>query len=190
VCGACGTAHRAFYDQKRRLVRDLSCGDTGLYLEGAVRRLLCRTCGKVKREALAFLSDNPFDTKRFACSVGRRCRSASIKPVARELRLDSHTVTELDKQDMRAQLRRAGTPGPRILGIDEVSIRKGHTYRIVVSDRVRRRPIWFRAPTARSRAWTPVPRGWGSGFELGSLDPSHSRRGVQICWCQLGAKLP
>jgi transposase len=28
-------------------------------------------------------------------------------------------------------------------GIDEVSIRKGHTYRIVVSDLERRRPIWF-----------------------------------------------
>jgi transposase len=44
---------------------------------------------------------------------------------------------------MREQLRRAGTPGPKVIGIDEVSIRKGHTYRIVVSDLLRRRPIWF-----------------------------------------------
>jgi transposase len=29
------------------------------------------------------------------------------------------------------------------VGIDEISIRKGHTYRIVVSDLIRRRPIWF-----------------------------------------------
>jgi len=29
------------------------------------------------------------------------------------------------------------------IGIDEVSVRKGHTYRIVVSDLVRSRPIWF-----------------------------------------------
>ncbi len=29
------------------------------------------------------------------------------------------------------------------VGIDEISIRKGHTYRIVVSDLERRRPIWF-----------------------------------------------
>ncbi|MEX3582832.1 MAG: transposase [Burkholderia sp.] len=28
-------------------------------------------------------------------------------------------------------------------GIEEISIRKGHTYRIVVSDRLRGRPIWF-----------------------------------------------
>jgi hypothetical protein len=30
-----------------------------------------------------------------------------------------------------------------VIGIDEISIRKGHTYRIVVSDLLRGRPIWF-----------------------------------------------
>jgi transposase len=44
---------------------------------------------------------------------------------------------------MRAQLKRAGTPRPRAIGIDEISVRKGHSYRIVVSDLVRKRPIWF-----------------------------------------------
>jgi transposase len=75
--------------------------------------------------------------------VGRRCRSASIKDIAAELRLDWDAVKELDKQYMRAQLKRAGTPGPKAIDIDEISIRKGHTYRIVVSDLVRRRPLWF-----------------------------------------------
>jgi transposase len=44
---------------------------------------------------------------------------------------------------MQAQLARAGTPGPKVIGIDEISIRKGHTHRIVVSDLLRQRPIWF-----------------------------------------------
>ena len=44
---------------------------------------------------------------------------------------------------MREQLKRAGLPGPKVIGIDEISIRKGHTYRIVVSDLLRQRPIWF-----------------------------------------------
>jgi transposase len=44
---------------------------------------------------------------------------------------------------MRAQLARVGAPGPKAIGIDEISIRKGHTYRIVVSDLIRGRPIWF-----------------------------------------------
>jgi len=63
--------------------------------------------------------------------------------VATETRLDWKTVKDLDKQYMRAQLARAGKPRPKVIGVDEVSIRKGHTYRIVVSDLERRRPIWF-----------------------------------------------
>ncbi len=97
----------------------------------------------MKRERLSFLADNPFYTQRFAYYVGRRCRSATIKDIAEELRLDWDAVKELDKQYMRAQLQRAGTPGPKAIGIDEISIRKGHTYRIVVSDLIRHRPIWF-----------------------------------------------
>jgi len=42
-----------------------------------------------------------------------------------------------------AQIERAGAPGPRAIGIDEISIRKGRVYRIVVSDLVRKEPIWF-----------------------------------------------
>ena len=44
---------------------------------------------------------------------------------------------------MRAQLKRVGTPAPRVIGIDEISIKKGQKYRIIVSDLIRRRAIWF-----------------------------------------------
>ena len=126
-----------------RQVRDLSCGALHIYLEVEVRRVQCRSCGHVKREQLDFLADNPFYTKRFAHYVGRRCRQAAIKDIAEELDLHWETVKTLEKQYMHAQLAKAGTPGPKAIGIDEISIRKGHTYRIVVSDLVRHRPIWF-----------------------------------------------
>jgi transposase len=105
----------------------------------------------VKREQLEFLADNAHFTKRFAFYVGRRCRQASIRDVAKELKLDWDTVKGLEKQYMQAQLKRAGTPGLRAVGIDEISIRKGHSYRIVVSDLDRKRPIWF-GGTDRSEA--------------------------------------
>ena len=134
---------RGWYDRRVRRVRDLPCGDTGVYLEFEVRRVLCRSCGKVKRERLEFLADNPFYTKRFAYYVGRRCRTATVQDIAKELKLDWHTVKELDKQYMKAQLAKAGKPKPRVIGIDEIAIRKGRTYRIVVSDLEKSRPIWF-----------------------------------------------
>ncbi len=121
----------------------MPCGEVRIYLELEIRRVFCRRCGKVKREGLPWLSGNPFYTKRFAFFVGRRCRSMTIQDVAKEVHLDWHTVKELEKQYMQEQLRRTGTPAPRVIGIDEISIRKGHTYRIVGSDLERRRPIWF-----------------------------------------------
>ena len=114
-----------------------------IYLAVEVRRVRCRRCGKVKQEKFPWLATNPFYTKRFAWYVGRRCRGTAVTDVAKELKLDWKTVKSLEKEYMREQLRRTGTPGPKAIGIDEISIKKGHTYRIVVSDLVRRRPIWF-----------------------------------------------
>jgi transposase len=97
----------------------------------------------VKTERLDWLADNPFYTKRFAFFVGRQCRETPIKEVAADLFLDWHAVKELDKQYLREQLHRAGNPAPRVIGIDEIAIAKGHEYRIVVSDLERGRAIWF-----------------------------------------------
>ena len=144
-----------WYDRKVRRVRDLSCGDTRIFLEVEVRRVECRRCGKVKQERLDFLADNPFYTKRFAYYVGQRCRAAPIKDVAKDLALDWHTVKALDKQYMEAQLKRVG---------------------IVVSDLVRGRPIWFGGED-RSEASMSQFYAW-----LGKKKSSRIRLAVMDMW--------
>jgi transposase len=114
-----------------------------IYLEVEIRRVSCRRCQKVKQEKLEWLAEFPFYTKRFAFYVGRRCRGSTIQDIAKELHLNWKTVKALEKQYMREQLRRVSNPGPKVIGIDEFSLRKGHTYRLVVSDLERKRPIWF-----------------------------------------------
>jgi len=80
----------------------------------------------------------------------------------------------LKKQYMQAQIVRAGKPGPKAIGIDEISIRKGHTYRIVVSDLVRKRPIWFggedrsEASMAQFYAWPGLKK--SRGIRLAVMD--------------------
>jgi transposase len=69
-----------WYDCKLRRVRDLSCGDTRIFLELEVRRLDCRHCGKVKRERLDFLADNPLYTKRSISNTWRPSSSAPARP--------------------------------------------------------------------------------------------------------------
>ena len=131
-------------------MRDLSCGDTRVYLVFEARRVQCLFCG-VRQEPLAWVASNPFYTRRFAFYVGRRCRSSPVQSVARELRLDWKTVKALDIEYMEEQLRRMRVPAPEVIGVDEIAVGPGHTYRILVSDLLRHRPIWF-GGTDRSEA--------------------------------------
>jgi transposase len=108
-----------------------------------LRRVLCWNCGKVKTERLDWVSQLPGYTRRFAFFVGRRCHDTSVKAVAEELGLGWHTVKELDKLYMREQLRRAPPANPTVIGIDEIHLGKGQKYRLVVSDLIEGRPIWF-----------------------------------------------
>ncbi len=74
--------------------------------------------------------------------IGEYCRDSTNKAVARKFGLHEHTVKRLDIQYMKALLAKQPTMSPTIIGVDEIAIRKGHRYRIVVSDLVRERPIW------------------------------------------------
>ena len=94
-------------------------------------------------EPLDWLATNPRYTRRFALHVGRLCRDMPNTAVAEIEHLHHSTVKDLDTLYMQQQVARAGTPAPRAIGVDEIAIRTGHTYRIVVSDLDRARPIWF-----------------------------------------------
>ena len=147
----------------------------------------------MKREQLDFLADNPFYTKRFAWFAGRRCRASTIKDVAEELNLDWQTVKELNKQYMAAQLERAGTPAPKAIGIDEISIRKGRTYRIVVSDLIRRRPIWFggedRSEASMSQFYDWLGEKKTRGIRLAVMDMWKPFHNVTTRWAPQAAIL-
>ena len=93
-------------------------------------------------EHLDWLAKNPRYTQRFAMQVGKLCRDMPNKTVAEMERLHHSTVKDLDKLYMQKQVDLAGLPAPRAIGIDEISIRKGHNYRVIVSDLERGRPIW------------------------------------------------
>lgn len=93
-------------------------------------------------EHLDWLAKNPRYTQRFAMHVGKLCRDMPNKAVAEMERLHHSTVKDLDKLYMQTQVDLAGLPAPRAIGIDEISIRKGHNYRVIVSDLGRGRPIW------------------------------------------------
>jgi len=97
----------------------------------------------VRRERLEFLASPPRFTVRFENEVGRRLRDTPIAVVASLLGLSWDQVRRIEVSYMQRLLNATPIEPPRAIGIDEVSVRKRHRYRIVVSDLERRRPIWF-----------------------------------------------
>ena len=116
--------------------------DWRVYIEFQRWRVYCPRCRSVFVEQLDWLAQNPRYTRRFALHVGKLCRDMTNKAVAEIERLHHTTVKDLDKLYMAQQLKRTPMPAPRAIGVDEIAIRKGHEYRIVVSDLDQARPIW------------------------------------------------
>jgi len=156
-------------------VRDLPCGDFRVYLEVELRRVDCKSCGTVKNEYLSWMKD-PFYTKRFAYYVGKRCQSTPIREVAKELLLDWRTAKSMEMAYMHEKLKRARKVAPRVVGIDEISVRKGHKYRIVVSDLEQGRLIWF---GGKDRSEESMDLFWE---ELGGKKAEKVRLAVMDMW--------
>src|ERR1019366_9558389 len=89
--------------------------------------------------------------KKTSAEVADAWCKATLKDVAHEMDLHWTTVKDIDKLYRSEQLIKAGPSESEAIGIDEISIGPGHTYRIVVSDLLRKRAIWF-GGTDRSEA--------------------------------------
>jgi len=125
-------------------VRDLDAGATRIYLEFEYRRVACSQCEAVKRETLSMLAKSARFTQRFEDHIGRLCREMTIKRVAELNYLSWDQVCRMEKCYMRRLLEQnPPSQSLRTIGIDEISVRKGHTYAIVVADLDQRRPIWL-----------------------------------------------
>ena len=98
----------------------------------------------MKQELVPWLSASGRSTKRFAKAIGRQCREMSVARVAEMHQLSWGQVRRLEMTYME-ELMQKHPPSQKLraIGIDEISVRKGHTYVIVVADLDQERPIWM-----------------------------------------------
>jgi transposase len=126
------------------MVRDLDAGPTRIYLEFEYRRVACPQCKAVKRETLTWLASSARFTQRYEEQIGRLCREMTVSRVAELNNLSWDQVWRMEKSYMRRLLEQHPPAQQlRAIGIDEISIRKGHRYVVVVADLDQKRPIWL-----------------------------------------------
>jgi transposase len=120
-------------------VRDLDWGAWMVFLHFDSRRFQCRRCKRVFTERLASIDQQRRQTRRFEQAIYARCCASSRNAVARATQLSWDIVDGVFTRQAQKSVG-ANPPGlVRVLGIDEIALKKRHKqYALVLSDVERR----------------------------------------------------
>jgi transposase len=141
-CGVCRQRCRKVHStRKAREWRDLSMRKLPLRLRYRPRRVECPRCG-LRVEDFPWAEPWARVTTALSNAVAILARELSWKGTARQYGLDWKSVAAIVKRAVAYGLRHRARPPVHVIGIDEVSRRKGQVYLTVVYDLERRVLLW------------------------------------------------
>ena len=132
-CGLCRQRCRKIHSlQKPRVWRDLSMRKLPLHLRYRPRRVECPRCG-VRVEDFPWAEPWARVTTALSNAVARLARELSWQGTARQYGLNWKSVATIVKRAVQYGLKHRTRPPVHVIGIDEVSRRKGQVYLTVVT---------------------------------------------------------
>ena len=141
-CGVCRQRCREVHDVRReREWRDLSMRKLPLKLLYCPRRVQCPRCG-VRVEDFPWAEPWARVTTALSNAVAVLARELSWQGTAREYGLNWKSVATIVKRAVAYGLKHRARPPVHLIGMDEVSRRKGQVYVTVVYDLERRVLLW------------------------------------------------
>jgi transposase len=145
-CGRRGTIVR----QRPRLRewRDIPVGGWSVFLLYAPREVRCPTHGRVE-ERIPWAERGARVTRRYEYVMLRYCQMMTQKAAALLLRVSPSTLSEQLHRSIERHREGHRIRELRLLGIDEVSYRKGHKYATLVYDLERAVVLWVGQGKAR-----------------------------------------
>ena len=143
VCHICKSKSDTIHKRVKRSIRDLDFGPVQVSIECDYRQIFCKKCGRIVVEDLEFFEPCKRVTKRLACYIHELCKVLTVQDVARRLNLDWKTVKDIDKTFLEEEFGETDYTDLTVLAVDEISIRRGHSYMTVVLDYLTGRVIWM-----------------------------------------------
>lgn len=141
-CGCCGQrVARTKGRTRRRLWRDLKIRHLSLLIAYTPRRVVCPKCG-VRVEQVPWASRWSRVTRSLSRAVAELSRRTDLTTVARHFGIGWKTVGGIIRQVVQWGLQCRQKKPLRIIGIDEVSRKKGHRYLTLVYDLPRGQLVW------------------------------------------------
>lgn len=142
-CGQCGRqVHRTKGVTNRRLWRDLKLRQLPLVLAYTPRRVVCPECG-VRVEQLPWAGRWSRVTHTLCREVAQLCRHTDLSTIADHYRLNWKTVAHIIHVAVDWGLKQRRQKTLQLLGLDEVSRKKGHKYLTLVHDLERGELVWI-----------------------------------------------
>lgn len=135
LCPYCGSLSTKIHQEEQRCIRHLDVWGKKTFLHFLSRRFKCSDCGRTFTEELPFVDAHRRQSKAFEMHVYQACLSSTRKSVANEEGLSQSTVKEIFS--FYAGLKHLSTAShvTRVLGIDEISVKKRHKqFVLVISD--------------------------------------------------------
>lgn len=133
-CSACGSGRVFSRGQVLRTFRHVPIGTKATFLRFAVPRVLCRDCGLVRQVKIGFADPRRSFTRAFERYVLELLQAMTILDVAMHLEVSWDTIKDIQKRYLQRHFSRPKLKHVRQIGIDEISIGKGHRYVTLVLD--------------------------------------------------------
>lgn len=132
-CGACRSWKVKAKGYRWRTVRLLPVGRSKVFARVKMRRFYCKTCGKIRYENIICADPKKHYSHTLEKFVMDLCAHMTIRDVAEYTGLHWATVKEIDKKRLRRRVpREKDLRKIKFLGVDEVSVKRGHHYLTVV----------------------------------------------------------
>lgn len=143
VCPRCGCLGRGSYDRReRRRWRHLDLGSTRCFLQCELRRFRCPGCGKVVTEAVAWARPGSRFTRDFEDVVCWLAQQAAFSVISRLLRVTWRSVAAIVARVVASEIARRRLADLYLIGVDEVSYRRGQRYLTLVADHEDGAVVW------------------------------------------------
>jgi transposase len=142
VCARCGQVGRLqIHDRRVKRWRHLDLGACRCTIECELRRLRCRTCG-VLLEPVPWARPGAAHTRDFEDVVAWLAQQMAKTPVAALLHVAWDTVGRIVERVVAERLDEERLADLVMIGVDEISYRRGQRYLTTVADHRSGRIVW------------------------------------------------
>lgn len=135
ICPRCGEVSENVHEEKQRCIRHLDIWGKKTYLHFYSRRFSCESCEKPFTEELSFVEGYRRHSIAFEHHIYELSKASNRKKVAQKEELSQSTVKDILNRWARRKTDRSGNILTRVLGIDEISLKKRHKqFALVISN--------------------------------------------------------